>query len=70
MRAAHLLAALSAILSGAPARDTTQFLGRGVGTLRRGQTKRETKPQWLQDRLVARAAEKRARKATRRLEGR
>lgn len=69
MRSTNLLASLALLLSGAPASYTRQYIGSGVGTLRRGQTKREGKPQWLQDRLIARAAEKRARKAIRRLAG-
>lgn len=60
-----LLAMLASLLSGqaAPKLGDLAFLGRGVGTLRRGRTQREVKPQWLQDRLIARADEKRARKA-------
>lgn len=63
-RTTGLLAALTAILAGTDRRlGDRARLGRGVGTLRRGQTKREDKPQWLQDRLIARAEAKRARKA-------
>lgn len=57
-----LLVALGAIIGGDFPFSTTG----GAGTRRAGQNKQPRPPQWLQDRLIARAAEKRARKAARR----
>ena len=62
-----LALASALLLAGAFAEDSQQRGHYGVGTLRRGQTRREEKPQWLQDRLIARAAEKRARKNAQRV---
>lgn len=68
-RTQGILAAIAALLGTAAHFDgPAHKRGGGVGTLRRGETKRAVKPQWLQDRLIARAAEKRARKANARLQ--
>lgn len=69
MRKLGIPSALAAIalLAGAGESDLPSQAGSGEGTLRKGQTRREEKPQWLQERLIKRAAEKRARKAARRL---
>lgn len=71
MHARALFAALGAVLAGTATDTTTrQYLGRGIGTRRNGQNKQPPKPQWLQDRLIARSAEKRERKASQRRMGR
>lgn len=63
-RAIGLVAALGALLGRAADAPVPAWpKGGGVGTLRRGQTRKAVKPQWLQDRLMARSADKRARKA-------
>ena len=70
MKPRHMPSALAAVMLLAGAGDMGMGVSgsTGEGTLRRGQTRREEKPQWLQDRLITRAAEKRARKAVRRLQ--
>lgn len=61
--AAIMLPALAVAL----AASTPHRYSGGVDTQRKGEArKRRSKPLWLQDRLVARAAEKRARKAAKR----
>lgn len=69
MKQRHMPSALAAVMLLAGAGDMSVGVSgsTGEGTLRRGQTRRDAKPQWLQDRLIARVAEKRARKAFRRL---
>ena len=54
-------------LAAALAVSTPHRYSGGVGTQRKGEArKRRSKPSWLQYRLIARAAEKRARKAAKR----